>query len=307
MLRPSRAAFTLVELLVVITIIAMLMALLIPAANMFIESGKRTSCLNNIHQIAEASLIYETNKTHFPPERTDSGTIINSSTPGNVTLTWAGVLVPYLGRGDIAGGVAYMPIYVCPSNPPDTISDANPALSYSCNAGKKNGSPSQTIPSDWKDNGVFMDYRKGYAVDNVTKDFINRNDGLATTFMLMESLYSGTWDNVNNEMFTGMVWPHSISVGATPDNARVNDPTVLRSTSQPAQAIISSKHPGGANIAFCDSHTIFLSDQVDPIVIELAMTPNGRGVKNVSSTAIVGQNIKPASGATGFSETDLIK
>jgi prepilin-type N-terminal cleavage/methylation domain-containing protein len=49
-----RLGFTLVELLVVIAIIGMLVALLLPAINSARESGRRSTCMNNVHQIALA-------------------------------------------------------------------------------------------------------------------------------------------------------------------------------------------------------------------------------------------------------------
>jgi prepilin-type N-terminal cleavage/methylation domain-containing protein len=53
-----RRAFTLIELLVVIAIIAILAALLLPALSAAKASAQKTSCLNNLKQLATAWTIY---------------------------------------------------------------------------------------------------------------------------------------------------------------------------------------------------------------------------------------------------------
>src|ERR1700722_17231776 len=66
---PRRAkAFTLVELLVVIGIIALLIAILLPALNKARKSSNTVACLSNIKQLDIGLLQYFTdNKGHFSP------------------------------------------------------------------------------------------------------------------------------------------------------------------------------------------------------------------------------------------------
>ncbi len=62
----KRAGFTLVELLVVITIIGILIALLLPAVQAAREAARRAQCANNLKQIGIAMLNYESQLRSFP-------------------------------------------------------------------------------------------------------------------------------------------------------------------------------------------------------------------------------------------------
>ena len=100
-MKRSVHGFTLVELLVVITIIGMLVGLLLPAVNMAREAGRRTTCMNNLHQLSEACLAHAEKLNFFPSGgwgsnwvgNPDYGTGVNQ--PGG----WIYQLLPYM-EGD---------------------------------------------------------------------------------------------------------------------------------------------------------------------------------------------------------------
>ncbi|MDX2036462.1 MAG: DUF1559 domain-containing protein [Isosphaeraceae bacterium] len=85
-LRPagSRRGFTLIEVLVVITIIAILVALLLPAVQASRESARRMACTSKLRQIGIALHAYVDVHKMFPPEMlkhqlTDDGDLVNTN------------------------------------------------------------------------------------------------------------------------------------------------------------------------------------------------------------------------------------
>ncbi len=67
------SAFTLIEMLVVIAIIATLAALLFPAVSSMQERGKATQDLSNLRQVGMATQLYlnDNDECFFPADRSD--------------------------------------------------------------------------------------------------------------------------------------------------------------------------------------------------------------------------------------------
>ena len=93
--RSTRVGFTLIELLVVIAIIAILIGLLLPAVQKVREAADRSTCQNNLKQLALGT------HSHFDT----LGSVPRSREPGSRTgantRTWAVRLLPYIEQGPV--------------------------------------------------------------------------------------------------------------------------------------------------------------------------------------------------------------
>jgi prepilin-type N-terminal cleavage/methylation domain-containing protein len=94
----SRAGFTLVELLVVISIIAILVLILLPAVNAARRAAWLNSCKNNVRQLALALHQHEGTHKSFPPGLPNCSTTANDNRGSAICQgpVWIAGLFPYL-------------------------------------------------------------------------------------------------------------------------------------------------------------------------------------------------------------------
>lgn len=276
MSRRTQRGFTIVELLVVITIIGILMALLFPAINAAIASARRGQCINNQRQVTTAVIATTTAGSGIFPKH------LKPFTPaGTDYWPWTARILPGIGRNDIYDAYVLAPatarteridVFMCPSDPPAAVTEAQ--LSFAANAG-------QPGLNDDISNGIF------FQTNDQSLGFVAQNDGTATTLLLGENVHATTWSsNANTEDFQTVLWQTGKS-GTMATNINLAATTQSNDT-----AIPSSRHAGGFVVSFCDNHTRFLSSEIQYSVYALIMTPKGSTATNAQTAILTESDLK---------------
>jgi prepilin-type N-terminal cleavage/methylation domain-containing protein/prepilin-type processing-associated H-X9-DG protein len=114
--KHTQAAFTLVELLVVIGIIAVLLSILLPSLSRARENAKRVQCASNLRQIGQALVMYANdNKGWMPPYYDGAGNPVFTQGPLFLNAGPALLVREPLGRG-AQSYLKSVEIFFCPSD-----------------------------------------------------------------------------------------------------------------------------------------------------------------------------------------------
>lgn len=278
--RGNNVGFTLVELLVVITIIGVLLGLLLPAVQAAREASRRSRCANNLHQMGVAIQNYHAQHGSFP-----SGANLHVL-EWQPSISWRVMILPYLeettvyeqihptadgGADDWTARSQEIGTLICPSAPPP-IQGAAHISHYSGVSGAGRSDHRITLEHD----SCGDIYTDGVFYPNSHTRIAKIEDGTANTLAIGERTY------IFRDWMSGAEWvdtpPSQICTGAAsnvryPINADVNQfGYYVGDGDAPASANLSlllndlffgSNHPGGAQFCMADGSVHMLHDTID--------------------------------------------
>ena len=223
----QKRGFTLVELLVVISIIALLVAILLPALSAARKQAQGTVCLTNLHQIGLATYMYRDDYEDY---------IVRGSSP-----TWFSLYMPYLGEeyAQAEGDYRKVDIYRCPGWP-------NSGLG-------RDGVPNSLQTVTYVVNGITFDGRNdlmGSDINYPTKISVFRRPALTVYLADNES---GWWRPiVESASDPGLLW---MDVWLA-DHLPMSDEEDNQSR---ARRVARDRHRGGANLLYVDGRVDWVS------------------------------------------------
>jgi len=278
-----RSAFTMMELLFVVGIIAVLIALLLPAIQSSRETARRAQCGNNLMQLGIALGNYASTHSVFPPGVVnDKGPILNL--PHGYHHNWVIQILPFIGQDNLYRRFDFRSGVYEASN--ETAVGVKIATLL-C--------PSDPRPASTSYAGCHHDVDAPIAADNHGVLYLNSRvrsadipDGSAHTILLGEIRGGGLtlgWASGTRSTLRNTGYPLNASDALI---AAINSPTRLASPAHTAELYeeieklagdgswpleltggFSSLHPSHVNFLFCDGSVRTLKSSIDRNVYQL--------------------------------------
>jgi prepilin-type processing-associated H-X9-DG protein len=241
-------------LLVVIAIIAVLVALLLPAIQKVREAANRAKCQNNLKQIGIAMHNFHDNHERLPPGFMGSG-----------GYAWSVFIMPYMELDSLYNALDPAPNLGSAFTVPAATTLAEfqyPVSNYRC----PSDPVTDPIQTRYGSYGA-SNYAASNALFGVTANIwpLTRiTDGTSNTFMVGERdrvRHIGAIWVRRNSSYTSVIgdagWPINTPwAGTGTTSSGTGDPNCTRSA-------FTSLHPGGANFVFCDGAVHFLSETIE--------------------------------------------
>lgn len=301
----SRHGFTLVELLVVITIIGALVALLLPAVQAAREAARRAECQNNLKQISLALYQHHDTYGRFPPGWVQEPfTVPQGKIVGGHGLF--PFLLPYFEEVSLAEvyhwefrcqgpenqPVATMQLKIlqCPSAEPDrwvTVVEEPTNYGYEGRGACGDYTAVRDVDTRLVDLGL-VDEAANYS-GVLTKNYLTRlqdiTDGTSQTILVTECAGRPEMWRAGRpiqEIYApGGAWVGPTLIfgqGSSPDGATKPGPCAINCTNNRE---VYSFHPNGANTVFADSSLHFLNADIDIRIFARLVTRAGDEVVEV--------------------------
>jgi prepilin-type N-terminal cleavage/methylation domain-containing protein/prepilin-type processing-associated H-X9-DG protein len=279
-----RRGFSLIELLMVVSIIAVLISMMLPAVLRAREAAQRAQCKNNLRQIGLALQNYHASYGLFPP-----GVLGDNGGPaaGQLLHTWLAQLLPFIDQGALYTGYNYSERFDAVVNA-STVSRFIPV--YVCPSLIDPGKPMTFAPTMYAGNaGTMPGQNDGVLFPMSTVAFRDVIDGVSTTVIVGECAFGiGGWaqgaiverGQKENSLGAGQGFGRGIlrwwSCAEPCARPGLNPPLTTCADSCERKFQFSSAHPGGAQFIFVDGHIRFVSQKIDSDVLKALITRAGR-------------------------------
>ncbi len=300
-----KRAFTLVELLVVITIIGTLVALLLPAVQAAREAARRLQCTNNLKQIGLAMHNYHAALGSFP-----CGAAVGyldttggpGGTPTGTREGWRVYVLPYLEKRNLFDGYDQETSLIVGVN--NEFSKLSLAI-YQCPSdGRQPFDPHREDINRWRTSnyvGVSGSKREhtlegqhcgSYSVDGTlwpkssvaVRDVL---DGTSSTLLVGEQInWLRVWTagayRTNLYGYMNHVCTFSTKNVRWAINTDPEERAYMHAN--PGQTCLfndiffSSRHPGGAVFLWCDGHVTFVDESITLAAFKAIATRSGSEV-----------------------------